>query len=42
MPDKRIEQKTSRTAEWTCISRAASALEADGLPGKGEKKIEDL
>jgi len=29
MSNKRIEQKTSRTAEWTCVSRAASALEAD-------------
>ena len=29
MTDKRIETKTSRTAEMTCISRAASSLEAD-------------
>jgi len=26
---KRIESTTSRTAEWTCISRAVSSLEAD-------------
>jgi methyltransferase (TIGR00027 family) len=27
MPNKRIETKTSRTAEWTCLCRAISALE---------------
>jgi methyltransferase (TIGR00027 family) len=26
---RRIEKKTSRTAEWTCVSRAASSLESD-------------
>jgi methyltransferase (TIGR00027 family) len=26
---KRIESKTSRTAEWTCVSRAVSSLETD-------------
>ena len=30
MPGKRIETKTSRTAQWTCVSRAASSLESDG------------
>jgi methyltransferase (TIGR00027 family) len=29
MPGKRIEATTSRTAEWTCMSRAASSLEED-------------
>jgi len=29
MTEKRIETKTSRTAEMTCISRAASSLETD-------------
>jgi len=38
MPHKRIDQKTSRTAEWTCISRAASALEADG-PYRGDDHL---
>jgi methyltransferase (TIGR00027 family) len=27
--EKRIETTTSRTAEWTCVSRAASSLETD-------------
>ena len=27
MPNKRIETTTSRTAEWTCLSRAVSSLE---------------
>ena len=27
MPEKRIETTTSRTAEWTCVSRAASVME---------------
>jgi methyltransferase (TIGR00027 family) len=27
--DRRIETATSRTAQWTCVSRAASALEGD-------------
>lgn len=26
---RRIETETSRTAEWTCLSRAASYLETD-------------
>lgn len=26
---RRIEKRTSRTAEWTCLSRAASSLESD-------------
>ena len=30
MPKKRIETATSRTAKWTCVSRAASSLETDG------------
>lgn len=29
MSGRRIEITTSRTAEWTCLSRAASALESD-------------
>lgn len=29
MPDRRIEVATSRTAQWTCVSRAVSALESD-------------
>ena len=29
MLKKRIETRTSRTAEWTCVSRAASSLESD-------------
>ena len=29
MPERRIETTTSRTAEWTCVSRAASSLESD-------------
>ena len=29
MPGKRIEATTSRTAEWTCMSRAASSLEEE-------------
>lgn len=29
MPGKRIETTTSRTAEWTCMSRAASFLEQE-------------
>jgi len=29
MLEKRIEASTSRTAEWTCVSRAASSLESD-------------
>lgn len=29
MSGRRIEVTTSRTAEWTCVSRAASSLEAD-------------
>jgi len=28
---KRIETATSRTAEWTCVARAVSSLEADSL-----------
>lgn len=38
MSNKRIEKKTSRTAEWTCVSRAASALEADG-PYRGDDNL---
>jgi methyltransferase (TIGR00027 family) len=38
MSNKRIEQKTSRTAEWTCVSRAASALEANG-PYRGDDHL---
>ena len=30
VPRRRIEIATSRTAEWTCVSRAASTLESDG------------
>lgn len=30
MPERRIEVATSRTAQWTCVSRAASALEPEG------------
>lgn len=30
MKDRRIEQTTSRTAEVTCVSRAASYLERNG------------
>ena len=29
MPERRIETTTSRTAAWTCVSRAASSLEFD-------------
>ena len=29
MSERRIETATSRTAQWTCVSRAASALESD-------------
>jgi len=29
MPQKRIETTTSRTAEWTCLARAASSLETN-------------
>ena len=29
MPKRRIETKTSRTAEWTCLCRAISSLEKD-------------
>jgi methyltransferase (TIGR00027 family) len=29
MPSKRIEVTTSRTAEWTCMSRAASSFETE-------------
>jgi len=29
MPHKRIETMTSRTAEWTCLSRAVSSFETD-------------
>ncbi|MFC1862989.1 class I SAM-dependent methyltransferase [Thermodesulfobacteriota bacterium] len=29
MSGRRIETKTSRTAEWTCVSRAASSLESN-------------
>lgn len=29
MSDRRIEVTISRTAEWTCVSRAASSLESD-------------
>jgi methyltransferase (TIGR00027 family) len=29
MPKKRIETTTSRTAEWTCVGRAASSLETN-------------
>jgi len=29
MPKKRIETTTSRTAEWTCLARAASSLETN-------------
>jgi methyltransferase (TIGR00027 family) len=29
MSERRIEITTSRTAEWTCVSRAASSLESD-------------
>jgi methyltransferase (TIGR00027 family) len=29
MPERRIEITTSRTATWTCVSRAASSLELD-------------
>lgn len=29
MNERRIETRTSRTAEWTCLSRAASSLESD-------------
>ena len=29
MAEKRIETTTSRTAQWTCVSRAASSLESD-------------
>lgn len=29
MSGRRIETTTSRTAEWTCVSRAASSLESD-------------
>ncbi len=29
MTERRIEITTSRTAEWTCVSRAASSLESD-------------
>ena len=29
MSGSRIETTTSRTAEWTCVSRAASSLESD-------------
>lgn len=29
MPERRIEVTTSRTAAWTCVSRAASSLEGD-------------
>jgi methyltransferase (TIGR00027 family) len=29
MQERRIEKKTSRTAAWTCVSRAASSLELD-------------
>lgn len=29
MSHRRIEHTTSRTAEWTCVSRAASSLESD-------------
>jgi methyltransferase (TIGR00027 family) len=29
VPGRRIETKTSRTAEWTCLSRAASSIEPD-------------
>lgn len=29
MPGRRVEIATSRTAEWTCVSRAASSLESD-------------
>jgi len=28
-PERRIESATSRTAEWTCVSRAVSSLERD-------------
>ena len=27
--ERRIETKTSKTAQWTCVSRAASSLESD-------------
>ncbi len=30
MSRKRIETATSRTAKWTCVTRAASSLESDG------------
>jgi len=30
VPKKRIETAASRTAKWTCVSRAASSLETDG------------
>lgn len=29
MSERRIETATSRTAQWTCVSRAASSLESD-------------
>ena len=29
MSERRIETTTSRTAQWTCVSRAASSLESD-------------
>jgi len=29
VPGRRIDTRTSRTAEWTCVSRAASSLESD-------------
>ncbi|MGD2105387.1 MAG: hypothetical protein PVJ55_09805, partial [Anaerolineae bacterium] len=30
MSTRRITTKSSRTAAWTCVSRAASSLEPDG------------
>lgn len=36
MNDKRIETTTSRTAEWTCLSRAISALENNDCYRSGD------
>jgi len=36
MTGRRIEHRTSRTASWTCVARAASSLERDGHYRSGD------